>query len=624
VAVDLGTKVYTNFECGLLGLAAHPDFGKPLAAGGGRVFVDYCTKRSGQTFSVVSELRLSADGADTFDPTSERVLLEQRQPYDNHNGGALAFGPDGFLYISFGDGGSGNDPLGSGQDLQSLLGKILRVDVDTPSAPATYAIPSDNPFAADPAAGRPELFAWGLRNPWRMSFDRQTGELWVGDVGQDNVEEIDIVERGKNYGWKVMEGSRCRPGGPANCDQTGLELPVLEYDHGLGRSVTGGYVYRGARVPALSGRYVFADYASRLVFAWKRGEAFPEPLMTSPFAIAGFAEDADGELYALDLEGSRLFRFEARIGPASEPPPERLSQTGCFADLATLTPAAGVLPYAVTLPFWSDGATKSRFLVLPEGGKVTPNASPQAGQRGSGAWGLPSGTVLIKHFDLATPTGPRRLETRFLIQEALGVRGFTYRWNEAGDDAELAQHTTVGVTFPVTTADGTFDWHLPARAECGTCHRGLGPLGLETAQVGALATTLDDLDLLARPVTAEPAHVLPADLTASLETRARAWLHVNCAYCHDGLGPSGTPLDLRKTTPLSAMAACDATPMRGDLGHPDARLITPGDPDRSLLWLRASTRGEGQMPPLASAKVDPDAALVREWIATLTSCPAPE
>ncbi len=599
-ALDISDKVYPAFECGFLGLATHPQHAQNR-----KIYAHYCTRPAGRTISRIAEWTMRDD--DTIDPASERTLLELEQPWDNHNGGALAFGPDGFLYIGFGDGGSGDDPLNSGQDTQSLLGKILRIDVDRTTPDRAYAIPADNPFAMTPAEGRAEIYAWGLRNPWRMSFDRQTGELWVGDVGQNAREEIDIVERGKNYGWKIMEGSRCRPGGPAECDTRGLEPPVVEYTHDVGRSVTGGYVYRGTRAPSLVGRYLYADYVTRVVFAWQRGEPAPtEPLLVAAGGIASFGEDEDGEVYALDLEGGRIFRFEESLGTAPAPPPERLSATGCFSDLAALTPVEGIVPYAIALGFWSDGAAKQRFVVLPEGGRITPSAS--------GPWDFPIGTVFIKHFELAS----RRLETRFLIQEALGVRGFTYRWDDTGEDATL---TTGAERFAVTSAAGTHDWHLPSRTDCTTCHRGRGVLGLESRQLGPSAETFAALGLLTAAPPAAPPLARPDEAAATLESKARAWLHVNCAYCHDGLGPSGTPLDLRVDTLLKDTGTCDAIPARGDLGIADARIIVPGDPDRSLLWVRTSLRDVHMMPPLATAIVDPDATLVRDWIAALEACP---
>lgn len=241
-----------------------------------------------------------------------RVLLEIDQPYSNHNGGDLAFGPDGYLYIATGDGGSGGDPLGNAQNLRSLLGKILRLDVDRSRHGLPYAIPEDNPFYGNTGGIREEIYAYGLRNPWRIAFDRETGELWAADVGQSAMEEIDIVEKGRNYGWNVMEGSLCFR--TLRCDRDGLTLPVWEYaPEGGGASVTGGYVYRGNEIPALRGQYVFADFIDGRIWTLRRDErggAKVRLLDTRIGGITSFGEDEAGELYAALYDG-RVLRLAA-------------------------------------------------------------------------------------------------------------------------------------------------------------------------------------------------------------------------------------------------------------------------------------------------------------------------
>jgi glucose/arabinose dehydrogenase len=285
--LDITRRVLAGGERGLLGLAFHPEYGK-----NGRFFVDYTREPDGAT--VVAEYRVSADpNAAT---TDERVLLVVAQPYANHNGGMVEFGPDRLLYIALGDGGAGGDPGDRAQNRDELLGKILRIDVDRGSP---YGIPPDNPFAR--GGGRPEVFATGLRNPWRFSFDRTTGELWAGDVGQSSWEEVDVVRRGGNYGWRIMEGTHCyQP--RTGCATDGLERPVLEYRNGGGRcSVIGGYVYRGRRIPSLTGHYVFGDYCSGEVFAFAGASRV---LLSSHLWIASFGEDRDGELYVVGHKGT--------------------------------------------------------------------------------------------------------------------------------------------------------------------------------------------------------------------------------------------------------------------------------------------------------------------------------
>jgi glucose/arabinose dehydrogenase len=316
VAVDLSDRVLADAsEQGLLGLALHPGWPED-----DRAFVHY-SDRNGDT--VLSEFRATdGDGAaPALDPGSERVLLRVDQPFTNHNGGQLAFGPDGYLWFGLGDGGSGGDPLGNGQNRSALLGKILRLDVDAdPEGDRAYAIPDDNP-SADGADGAPEAFFHGLRNPWRFSFDRTTDELWIADVGQNAFEEVNRIDAadapGANFGWNVMEASHCYLEG---CSSEGLVLPVAEYGRDLGCSVTGGHVYRGMAVTGLFGWYLFSDYCSGLLFGIRSdaaipaaGEAAPGPriLLQTGANVTSFGEDAEGELYLVDIASGSLYRIVA-------------------------------------------------------------------------------------------------------------------------------------------------------------------------------------------------------------------------------------------------------------------------------------------------------------------------
>ena len=280
-------------EEGLLGLAFPPDF--PVT---GHFFVHYTA--SSPTRSVVSRFSVSESDPDLADASSEVVVLELEQPYSNHNGGQIEFGPDGLLYVALGDGGSTADPLGSGQDLGTLLGAILRLDVSGTSPDAGYAIPPDNPFLGVSGA-REEIWAYGLRNPWRFSFDPATGRLWAADVGQNSYEEINVVMGGGNYGWKIMEGRHCFSP-RQDCDTTGLELPVAEYGRSEGCSVTGGHVYRGADIPVLEGVYVYGDFCTGRIWGIHfDGVAASEPelLVDSDLSITSFGRGVDGSLYVL-------------------------------------------------------------------------------------------------------------------------------------------------------------------------------------------------------------------------------------------------------------------------------------------------------------------------------------
>jgi glucose/arabinose dehydrogenase len=299
--LDLQAQVSTGSEQGLLGLAFDPAY-----ATNGRFVVHY-TDVAGNTR--LSAFQVSAD-PDRADSASERVLLTAEQPFANHNGGQIAFGPDGLLYLGLGDGGSGGDPSGTGQRLDDLLGSILRLAL----TPEGYAVPPDNPFVGVSGA-RGEVWSYGLRNPWRFSFDRLTGDLYIGDVGQSRLEEVDVAPasagggRGVNYGWNVMEGESCYAG--PGCDTTSLTLPVLQYDHGQGCSITSGYVYRGAAIPALQGHYFYADYCSGFVRSFRLVDGAPTeeaswPTLRPGGAIPSFGEDAAGELYVLSADGRVL------------------------------------------------------------------------------------------------------------------------------------------------------------------------------------------------------------------------------------------------------------------------------------------------------------------------------
>ncbi len=299
--LDLRDRVTDGGEMGLLGLAFHPAFPQT-----GRFFVNY-TSRAGGLHTVISEFR-AAEGSDTADARVERILLTIPQPYSNHNGGEIAFGPDGMLYIGMGDGGAGNDPHGNGQNLATLLGKMLRIDVDPAEGATAYGIPTDNPFVGRKNAA-PEIWAYGLRNPWRFAFDPVTGWLYAADVGQNAREELDVIAKGKNYGWNVMEGAICTPGVNPACDRAGLERPILDYPRSEGTTVIGGPVYRGRALPDLCGAYVYGDFGNGRIWALRydgRAVTLQQKLIETGRSISSFGEDEQRELYVIDYAGEVL------------------------------------------------------------------------------------------------------------------------------------------------------------------------------------------------------------------------------------------------------------------------------------------------------------------------------
>lgn len=635
VMLDIQPLVSTAGEGGLLSVAFHPQFKKNH-----KFYVNYTTAGPVMNTVIVEYTTKLAD-PDVADPASARTLLTIQQPFSNHNGGQVFFDKSGMLLIGMGDGGSGGDPFKNGQNPKALLGKMLRIDVDNKAPGLQYAIPKDNPFVGNPAYS-PEILALGMRNPWRFSVDRLTGAIWAADVGQGAFEEIDIIESAKNYGWNKMEGAHCY--NASTCDQTGLTLPVAEYSHALGTSVTGGYVYRGSQNKSLYGKYIFADFGSGRFWAlaaqgagWQLVEVAQSQL--SPVT---FGEDRDGELYVAQLFGGQGTVFKV-VEKTTQPPvgsalPLLLSQTQCFASLKPLLAAPGLLPYQVAAPLWSDGAGKKRWLVLAKGMTQLP-APPEDD---IAAWNLPLGTLLIKHFALG-PQDQVPVETRFMRRDANGWSFFTYRWNPDGSDAELQPGG--GTTTSYAVAGATQTWHVPTMTECATCHKATadGPqtqvLGVHTAQLHREVATAQGLaidQLLAwrmaglLPAAFQPAeHLALPVATANLPPpsevagQARAFLHANCSHCHRPGGAAPAQIDLRYTTQLKAMQACGIPPQNGDVGGAAQAILAPGKPEQSALWLRmaAPPGGPWFMPPIAVSVPPPGAAeLVNSWIASLAAC----
>jgi len=297
IFLNISNRVTSGGELGLLGLA----FPRQLNESG-FFYVYYTTDNPLR--SVVSRFSVSRTNANQADLNSEQVLLQVEQPFPNHNGGQISFGPDGYLYIGLGDGGGAGDPLGNAQNRSTLLGKIVRIDVNSASGSLNYSIPRDNPFVGTSQGFREEIYAYGLRNPWRFSFDSVTGRLWVGDVGQDKIEEIDIVTSGGNYGWNIMEGNLCYSP-PSGCNQTGLALPIWDYNRTLGYSVIGGFVYRGAAFPELVGSYIFGDYGSGRIWALRYDgmNRTNSELAATGVRITSFGLDQKGELYICASDG---------------------------------------------------------------------------------------------------------------------------------------------------------------------------------------------------------------------------------------------------------------------------------------------------------------------------------
>lgn len=596
-ALDHQASVLSEYiEDGLLSLAFSPDFAET-----GEAFLSYTAPFDVVSYdSVISRIQ-SHDGGRTFDPTTEEDVLRLHQIAPGHNGGPIVFGPDRRLYIAFGDGWL-DDPERWAQDREQLFGKILRVDA---LGTRPYTVPPDNPFTD----GRTEIYAYGFRNPFSMSFDHE-GRLWVADVGQDRWEEVDIVTAGGNYGWSKREGTHCWSDDP--CEVEGAIDPVFQYSHTDGLAVKGGFVYRGEKIPWLRGMYVLGDYVSGRIWALEEqpdGRWVDREVLDSPLSITSFAEGPDHEIYITDFVGGGVHRVEPAEEALTPEAPTSLRALGCLDDGRADGMAGNLLSYEVNSPLWSDGLDKSRWVSLPVESKIHVDED--------GNWHLPDGAFALKTFSFEG----RRIETRMLTQQGGRWFGYAFEWNEAQDDAVL-------LTEGKSTTVGGVPWDIPSRTQCFACHTAAAgrALGFETGQLNREILGADELPtnqlarfasvgMLAAPIATEEAVRIEDPAGAGpLEERARAYLHANCSHCHRPLGPGGGSTDLRATIPRDAMRLCGQ----------GTNVIEPGQPDASPLLARASRRGDGQMPPLGSHRVDEAGVdLLRQWIASLDSCPLP-
>ncbi|MGH7943683.1 MAG: PQQ-dependent sugar dehydrogenase [Opitutaceae bacterium] len=471
---------------------------------------------SGGKRSGVTRYTIARDPPHALDSQSAKVIIDWEG--GGHSGCAMAFGPDGMFYVTSGDGSSDSDQHESGQRLDRLLAKVLRIDVDRPDEGQGYSVPKDNPFVGV-AAARPETWAYGLRNPWRMEINQETGHVWVGNNGQDLWEQVYLVERGANYGWSVFEGSRPflphRRLGP-----TPVSKPIFEHHHSVSRSLTGGVVYRGKRLPELRGAYLYGDYATGKIWAAKiEGQrvAWHKEVADSTLAITAFALDAGGELLIADHQGDSQGGFYT-LEPNDQPDrsgefPRKLSETGLFASVAGHRLAPGLIPYSVNSPLWSDGAFKERALFLPAKMGLPGYEEPaRIEMNDKHGWDFPDRTVLVKSFALETevgnPQSRRWIETRLFTRQAGEWVGYSYEWNDAQTDATLVVPEGLNRTFEMRASTGGVKrqtWHYPSRAECMVCHSRaanfvLGPSTLQMNKPhdygGVTANQLEALEYL--------------------------------------------------------------------------------------------------------------------------------
>lgn len=669
LAIDVHNECQGWDDSGLLGVAFHPGF-----ATNHYVFIYYTWVKPGtvvgdpftrpnpvlpNTYHDRLE-RYTLDDRGVAVPGSRKIFVDLTNQTVWHHGGGMFFHPaNGLLYWTDGDNSVGdNDQIIT----KSLYSGVFRIDVDCRGGnfshpivrqpqngvTANYYIPNDNPFVGQSNALE-EFFCLGLRSPHRMTIDPVTGRIFIGDVGESSREEIDVIEPGEsalNFQWNECEGTL----GHMKLPCIGISRgPVLDYPHTDGRAVIGGYVYRGKKFAAdLGGKYIFGDNVFRTVWALDETATPAQKNLlcvmpkgsgpnsgTDYTGLSSFGVDADGELYFCQMSsiGGRIYTLQ-RGGP---PPPSKvmpgqLSQTGVFTDLPTMTPASFLLPYSVNSPLWSDGAVKQRWMALPAGAKV--------GFAANGEWKFPDGTVFVKTFSLPVdetdPGKLRRLETRLLIRDSNGaVFGASYKWRPDNSDADLVVAGTNEI-ITIRTAAGvrTQKWFYPGRQDCVTCHTPVsgGVLGVKTRQLNGdfkypggvtdnqLRTWnhlhLFDVSLDEKRIYHLARLVSIADTRAPLDLRIRSYLDANCAQCHRSGGVEAF-FDARFDTPMKLQNIVNG-PVANQLGIPGAKVVTPADLNKSMLYRRISIIGDNQMPPLAKNVLDTNAvAVFAKWISSL-------
>ncbi len=672
------TQLLLDLDVLAYGLAFHPDYER-----NGYLYVgSNGPMDSNKKTTRVTRYTVQRQAPFAIVPGSAKLIIEWLS--DGHNGGDVAFGPDGMLYVTSGDGTSDSDMNLAGQDLSKLTSKVLRIDVDHPDAGLAYGIPKDNPFVGRMGAC-PETWAYGLRNPWRIHIDRPTGDIWVGNNGQDLWEQVYLIERGANYGWSVMEGShefyRQRQAGPDP-----FAKPIAEHHHSEMRSLTGGVVYRGQAFPELKDAYIYGDWSTGRIWGIRHDKGkvtWHRELAKTTLQITGFGIDSRGELISADHGGGWYMLERNPTANTASSFPKRLSETGIFTSTAEHRVQPGLVPYNVNAPLWSDGAHKERFIGLPGDSHIDFTVD--------NGWNCPNGTVTVKTFSLPAAGKNRRIETRLMTRQDGEWAGYSYAWNEEQTDATLVEAPGADRTFIVgqdAASNRKQTWHFPSRAECMVCHSRAANwlLGVTTAQINTATrerngakdqlATLEKLGIFEvsllehwqerkndfqsshqfcavlarqtllsfswlqslgiRPVQwietrlrDEPSYTNllpkrhadyprladPADVHETPEKRVRAYLHSNCASCHVWAGGGNSMIDLSYGAELAKMNLVGQKPKHDTFGRADALLVASGDPERSVLLQRLSKRGSGQMPPLATNVVDPEAVdLVREWI----------
>ncbi len=680
--LDISNQVVAGEDGGLLGLVFHPEFRETGSSNKDYLYLWYRYAPVLGVHGNFGYMRLSrftySSDTEVIDPGSEFVMIQQYDRHDWHNGGDLLFGTDGYLYVAVGDEGSSNDAYDVSQRIDyCLFGGVFRIDVDMNpatshpirrqpqnSAPPPsgwpnsftqgYYIPNDNPWLATDGSILEEFYALGLRSPHRMTLDSLTGIFWLGDVGQGKREEVNKVRRKGNFQWPYREGDLAGPK-PQPTPLIGNDSPPFySYKRSFGRSVIGGYVYRGNKYPELTGKYVFADHEVQNIWTLPLdstgGDPEPEFLLNVPTAgvggkdgISSFYLGPEGTLYILDLYGTNLdggkIHKLVRKENTVPNPSSTLTGLGAFTDLTTLTPAPGVIPYSVNAPFWTDRSEKMRWIALPNDGvhnfsdeKITFDSERN--------WKFPPGTVLIKHFELPidenNPSLTKRLETRFVVFDSEGgAYALTYQWNDEGTEAFLLPGSDTKDIVITEQGGGQYiqSWYFPSRQQCLECHNSVAgyALGVKTRQINGEITypstgitanqleTWNHLGMFDHDIGDPRQYPRSTDITdgeASKEFRVRSYLDGNCSYCHRPNGVQGV-FDSRGLSPLYNQAMINATGI-SNASPTGSKIVIPADPQQSQLYVRDNSIGSNSMPPIGKNIVDTAYTnRLFDWIADL-------
>ncbi|MGV3661723.1 MAG: PQQ-dependent sugar dehydrogenase [Prosthecobacter sp.] len=663
---------HTTNECGMLSFVFHPNYNQ-----NGYFFVYFSITINGQLYQRLARFQATGTpgnylAATSASPATMTPLLTIYDEANNHNGGDLAFGPEGYLYLSLGDEGGSNDQHNNARFInKDFWGQMIRIDVDNrpenltpnphsqpgaiPSAvhAGTYKVPADNPFIGftswhnlpiSASTVRTEIFATGLRNPFRFSIDPGTGRIFLGDVGQYEWEEVDLIVKGGDYGWSWLEGTHDLVGEPSPTTPPGSGFnpipPIYEYvsDNSAGgiisgQSVCGGMVYRGNQFTELQGKYLFNDMfggggAIAALTETSPGVWTAQRIATRAQIVDWGTDPRNGEPLLCSMLGT-ILRLERSGTPTGTPPPALLSGTGAFSNLSTLAPNTGIVAYEPNVNFWSDHALKSRWFAIK-------NTTDTMTFSSAGNWTFPTGTVWIKHFDIETtrgvPATRRKLETRFLVKTATDIYGLSYKWRTDQTDAELVAET--GLTEAIPSSSPAQTWRYPSRGECVTCHTQVGghALSFNTRQLNRMhdhgagpqnqIQALSNAGYFSTPVSGVnnlPAFAPAGDTTQSLEWRVRSYLAVNCLQCHQPGGAVQGAWDARSTTPTD-MANLINGLLVNDGGDAANRFVVPGDALHSMLLKRQQGNGVPRMPPLGTLERDlANEQLVSDWIASLAS-----